>query len=39
MRFFRKTLRGFFRGYADYVLWSLLALAIWRSLHSLSMLD
>ena len=31
--------RGFWRGYADYVLWMILAIAIWHSLRSLSMWD
>jgi hypothetical protein len=38
MRYFKKIFSGFFRGYSDYVLWFLLAIAIWHSLRSLSML-
>ena len=37
--FSNRIWRGFWRGYADYVLWMILALAIWHSLRSLSMLD
>jgi len=32
MRYFKKIFSGFWRGYSDYVLWCLLAIAIWHSL-------
>lgn len=38
MRYFKKIFSGFFRGYSDYVLWLLLAIAIWHSLALLSTL-
>jgi hypothetical protein len=36
MRYFKRIFSGFFRGYSDYVLWFLLAIAIWHSLALLS---